>query len=81
MKPRDTRPPDTAERGTPLSGPARVSRSSATRPREGWRPKSRVRPCLACNQPRISSSAADRFHKACRPDLGENDGERAGLVR
>lgn len=50
------------------------------RPREGWRPQVRVRPCLVCNKPRISSSASDRMHAACRP-TGENDGERAALVR
>jgi hypothetical protein len=52
-----------------------------TRPREGWRPSPKIRQCLKCGRPRRSSSAADRFHAACRPDLGENDGERAGLVR
>jgi hypothetical protein len=50
------------------------------RPRASWRPQAKIRPCIICNRPRISSSAADRFHAACRPDLGENDGERAGLV-
>ena len=51
------------------------------RPRASWRPVPRVRPCLKCNKPRLSSSASDRFHAACRPDLGENDGERGAILR
>jgi hypothetical protein len=64
-------------RPTPLEKATALSPAS-TRQRQGWRPRARVRPCLACGRPRISSSPADRFHKACRPDLGENEGERAG---
>jgi hypothetical protein len=50
------------------------------RPRETWRPRAKIRPCLICNKPRISSSASDRMHAGCRP-TGENEGERAALVR
>lgn len=55
----------------PAPAPARTS----------WRPKPRVRPCLRCGRPRLSSSAADRLHPQCRPAGEQNDGERAGLVR
>jgi hypothetical protein len=64
----EPRPPSSADVGTP------------TPPRAAWRPVPKVRPCLVCNKPRISTSPADRMHAGCRPS-GENDGERAALVR
>jgi hypothetical protein len=49
------------------------------RPRASWRPPAKIRPCMICNRPRVSTSPADRMHATCRL-TGENDGERAGLV-
>jgi hypothetical protein len=69
LRPRhEPRPPSSADMG------------ASTPPRESWRPGPKVRPCLVCNKPRLSSSPADRMHAGCRP-TGENDGERAALVR
>jgi hypothetical protein len=60
----------------PIAAPPEPSR-----PRVSWRPVPKVRPCLKCNKPRISSGAGDRLHPGCRPAGELNDGERAGLVR
>jgi hypothetical protein len=51
--------------------------AAPSRPRASWRPE--VRPCLRCNQPRISTGPGDRLHDKCRSE-GPNDGEAAGLV-
>lgn len=63
------------------SAPAKSAAPSPARPRESWRPKPRVRPCLRCNKPRISTSPGDRLHPGCRPQGELNDGEAASLVR
>jgi hypothetical protein len=60
--------------------PSGADVGASMRPRESWRPRAKIRPCLVCNQPRLSTSPADRMHTGCRPS-GENDGERAALVR
>jgi hypothetical protein len=62
---------------TPASADVRTTTpAEKPRPRATWRPVPKVRPCLVCNKPRISTGAQDRVHPACRPE-----GERAGLVR
>ena len=65
-------------RPTPQEKATAPSTASA-RPREGWRPPARVRPCLKCGRPRISSSTADRLHDKCRAH-GPNEGDTAALV-
>jgi hypothetical protein len=47
--------------------------------RASWRLQAKIRPCMICNRPRVSTSPADRMHAGCRP-AGENEGERAGLM-
>ena len=60
--------------------PARATVSAqAARQRESWRPRAKIRPCLVCNKPRISTSAEDRIHPGCRRE-GEAEGEPAGLL-
>lgn len=45
-------------RPAPVAGAAPASPPSAS-----WRPRTpRVRPCLVCNRPRISTSPADQMH-------------------
>jgi len=61
--------------------PNAVSAGPATpRPRATWRPVPKVRPCLRCNKPRISTGPSDRLHPKCRPAGELNDGEAAGLL-
>jgi hypothetical protein len=64
----EPRAPSTADVDTP------------TRPRETWRPAPKVRPCLKCRQPRLSTAANDRLHPKCRPAGEVNEGEAARLV-
>jgi hypothetical protein len=54
--------------------------AAGVRPSPSWRPTPRVRPCLGCGRPRISTSASDRLHPKCRPAGEQNDGEAAVLV-
>lgn len=60
--------------------PSGADMRPSTRPRETWRPGPKVRPCLKCGQPRISTAPSDRLHPKCRPAGELNDGEAAGLV-
>jgi hypothetical protein len=58
----------------------RANGGTSTRPREPWRPAPKVRPCLKCGQPRISTAASDRLHPKSRPAGELNDGEAAAFV-
>ena len=60
--------------------PSDADMGPSTRPRETWRPGPKVRPCLKCGQPRLSTSASDRLHPKCRPAGEQNDGEAAAVL-
>jgi hypothetical protein len=55
-------------------------RRPRVRPPASRRPQANIRLCLICNRPRVSTSPANRMHAGCRP-TGENDGERAAILR
>jgi hypothetical protein len=74
------RAPQNAESGKTSVGVPQLSKSQAAGPRESWRPLPKVRPCLCCGRPRISTSASDRLHPKGRPAGELNEGEAAALV-
>lgn len=68
------------QRRNPDSATLKPTTPPPTRPSPSWRPRAKIRPCLGCGRPRISTSASDRLHPACRPAGELNDGEHGALV-